>query len=334
MSALTGNAGNGVGGTGIGGTGIGGTGIGGTVVAGLDVQPLSAFTGAEIRGVDLAADLDDQTVAEIRAALLRWKVVFFRDQRLDHEGQLAFATRFGELTAAHPLFDAAEADQRIYPIDKGRFAKRYTGPQGDGPFVGWHSDVTAALNPPWASILRAEVIPSYGGDTQWTNLVAAYEELSEPLQTLADGLRGLHQFSAPKAASVTEDYQARLTRRPLLTEHPLVAVHPETGERALYVSPSFLKKIVGVSPRESEQLLGMFWEQITRPRYLVRFKWEPGSIAFWDNRSTCHLGPTDLDALESDRLLYRVTLVGDIPVGPDGRQSVAIEGEPFLAASA
>jgi alpha-ketoglutarate-dependent taurine dioxygenase len=301
----------------------------GTVVGGIDVHPLTAFTGAEIRGVNLAAGIDEQTVAEIRQALLRWRVVFFRDQPLDHEGQLAFAGRFGTLTPAHPLFDAVEGDARIYPIDKGRFAKRFTGPRNDGPFVGWHSDVTAAVNPPWASILRAEVIPPYGGDTHWTNLVAAYEGLSQPLRDLADNLRGLHQFTAPKASQATEDYQDRLTRRPLLTEHPLVRVHPETGERALYVSPTFLKQIVGVSPRESDQLLAIFWEQITRPKYIVRFKWEPGSIAFWDNRSTCHLAPTDIDELDFDRLLYRVTLVGDVPVGPDGRESVAVEGEPF-----
>jgi taurine dioxygenase len=303
----------------------------GTMVAGVDVRPLSGHTGAELLGVDLN-DIDDGTVAEIRAALLRWKVVFFRDQRLDHSGQLDFAKRFGQLTAAHPLFDSVEADERIYPIDRGRFAKRYIGPTNEGLFAGWHSDVTAALNPPWASILRAEVIPPYGGDTQWTNLVAAYEDLSGPLQRLADSLRGVHYFSAPKSAQATADYQQRLERRPLKTEHPLVRVHPETGERALYVSPSFLKEIVGLSRRESEQVLQLFWEQIIRPRYVVRFKWEPGSVAFWDNRSTCHLGPTDLGGVDHDRLLYRVTLVGDIPVGPDGQSSVALEGDPFLAA--
>jgi alkyl sulfatase len=303
----------------------------GTVIAGVDVRPLTAHTGAEIHGVDLN-DLDDAVVADIRSALLRWKVVFFRDQRLDHTGQLAFARRFGAPTAAHPLFDASEADPRIYPIDRGRFAKRYNGPANDGLFAGWHSDVTAAVNPPWGSILRAEVVPPYGGDTQFTNLVAAYEDLSEPLRQLADGLRGIHYFSAPTAAQATDDFRHRLQARPLRTEHPLVRVHPETGERALYVSPSFLKEIVGLSPRESEQVLALFWEQIVRPRYLVRFKWEPGSLAFWDNRSTCHLGPTDLGAVDHDRLLYRVTLVGDVPVGPDGRESVAIEGEPFVAA--
>lgn len=303
----------------------------GATVAGIEVRPLSAFTGAEIHGVDLNDDLDERTVSDIRAALLRWKVVFFRDQDLDHDAQVRFAARFGEVTPAHPLFDSVEADSRIYPVDKGRFKKRYTGPRHDGLFAGWHSDVTAAVNPPWASILRAEVIPPYGGDTMWTNLVAAYEGLSEPLQRLADGLRGLHQFSVPKATT-TADYDARVARRPLLTEHPLVRVHPETGERALYVSPSFLKQIVGVSTRESEQLLPIFWEQITRPRFTVRFKWEPGSVAFWDNRSTCHLAPTDIDYLDFDRLLYRVTLVGDVPVGPDGRASVAIEGDPFNGA--
>ena len=301
-----------------------------TTIGGVEVHPLSPHTGAEIHGVDLN-DLDERAVSDIRTALLRWKVVFFRSQRLDHTGQLEFAKRFGHLTAGHPLFDSAQDDERIYPIDRGRFAKRYTGPSNDGLFAGWHSDVTAALNPPWGSILRAEVIPPYGGDTQWTNLVAAYEGLSEPLQRLADGLRGVHYFSAPSTAPATEDYQRRLERRPLKTVHPLVRVHPETGERALYVSPSFLKEIVGLSPRESEQVLHLFWEQIIRPRYLVRFKWEPGSVAFWDNRSTCHLGPTDLGSVEHDRLLYRVTLVGDIPVGPDGVTSTAIEGEPFVA---
>ena len=147
----------------------------------------------------------------------------------------------------------------------------------------------------------------------------------------ADGLRGLHEFSAPEGAG-DRGLQPAAGARPLLTEHPLVRVHPETGERALYVSPSFLKEIVGLSPWESEQVLNIFWEQITRPRYTVRFKWEPGSVAFWDNRATCHLGPTDLDHLDYDRLFYRTTLVGDVPVGPDRRQSQAIEGEPFLGA--
>jgi alkyl sulfatase len=295
----------------------------------LDVRPLSAHTGAEIAGLDISQPLEPEVVAAIRAALLRWKVVFFRDQDLDHESHQAFARQFGELTPAHPLFDAEPDNQAVYPIDKGRQKKRHVGGGLAAPWAGWHTDVTAAHNPPWASILRASVVPPYGGDTQWTNLVAAYADLSPTLQGLADGLRAVHRFAPPRGARATEDFVRRLQERPLLTEHPVVRVHPETGEKALYVSPSFLQHIDGVSPRESELLLQLFWEQIIRAKYTVRFKWEPGSVAFWDNRATAHLAPTDIDDLEFDRLLYRVTLVGDVPVGPDGRPSVALEGQGF-----
>nr|WP_310731370.1 TauD/TfdA family dioxygenase [Burkholderia pseudomultivorans] len=126
----------------------------------------------------------------------------------------------------------------------------------------------------------------------------------------------------------------RRLRRPLVTEHPLVRVHPETGERALYVSPSFLKSIVGLTPRESQALLELLWEHVTRPEFTIRFKWEPRSIAFWDNRATAHLAPVDIFDLDFDRQLYRTTLVGDVPVGPDGRPSVALEGSPVETAAA
>jgi alkyl sulfatase len=174
------------------------------------------------------------------------------------------------------------------------------------------------------------VIPPYGGDTQWSNTIAAYEGLSAPLRKLADGLRAVHRFSPPEGATATEDYERRVTRRPLLTEHPVVRVHPETGDKALYVNPGFTSHIVDVSPHESRRLLGLFYDELARPEYTVRFKWEPGSIAFWNNRSTVHLAPRDL-TLDHDRRLYRVTLVGDVPQGPDGRSSVALDGEPFDA---
>ena len=138
------------------------------------------------------------------------------------------------------------------------------------------------------------MIPPYGGDTQWSNTVAAYEGLSAPLQRLADGRRAVHRFSPPDGTTATEDYERRVRRRPLLTEHPVVRVHPETGEKALYVNPGFTTHIEGVSAHESRRLLGLFYDELARPEYTVRFKWEPGSIAFWDNRSTVHLAPTDL----------------------------------------
>jgi alpha-ketoglutarate-dependent sulfate ester dioxygenase len=262
---------------------------------------------------------------------LKWKVVFFSDQFIGHDDHLRFARAFGAPTPAHPLFDAVPDPNypAIYPIFRDRFKARYaTGDGYDKP--RWHADVTAALNPPAASILRAEVIPPYGGDTQWSNTIAAYEGLSAPLRRLADGLRAVHRFSPPEGATATEDYERRVTRRPLLTEHPVVRVHPETGDKALYVNPGFTSHIVDVSPHESRRLLGLFYDELARPEYTVRFKWEPGSIAFWDNRSTVHLAPRDL-TLDHDRRLYRVTLVGDVPQGPDGRSSVALDGEPFDA---
>jgi taurine dioxygenase len=204
----------------------------------------------------------------------------------------------------------------------------------DRPWTGWHADITAAINPPAASILRGVTVPSHGGDTQWTNLVAAYNGLSKTMRGFIDGLRGIHRFAAPQGVQTTGEYDKLLTSRGQVSEHPLVRVHPETGERALYVSPSFLKSVVGLHPRESQQLLELLWEHAVRPDYAVRFRWQPGDIAFWDNRSTCHLAPSDIFQSDVDRQLYRVTLVGDVPVGTDGARSTAIEGEPVLAYAA
>jgi alpha-ketoglutarate-dependent taurine dioxygenase len=298
----------------------------------LDVRPLSAHTGAEIHGVDLTRPLDATTVAEIRAALVQWKVVFFREQHLDHDQHIAFGRQFGDLTVGHPVFGNEQEHREIYSISRDRHKQRYDGKPHTAPWSGWHTDVTAAINPPAGSILRGVVIPPYGGDTQFTNLAAAYQGLSEPLQRLADGLRAVHQFSAPRGAKPTKEYLKQVDDAPLISEHPLVRVHPESGERVLFVSPSFLQHIIGLSPRESELLLQLFWEQIIRPEYTVRFKWEPGSIAFWDNRATSHLAPSDIHSLDFDRQLYRITLVGDIPVGVDGRPSTPISGAEVGAA--
>jgi taurine dioxygenase len=146
-----------------------------------------------------------------------------------------------------------------------------------------------------------------------------------------DGLHGIHRFAPPQGAQKTEEYEDLVRRRTLVSQHPLVRVHPETGERALYVSPSFLKSIVGLTPRESQQLLELLWEHAVRPEFTVRFKWEPGSVAFWDNRSTAHLAPTDIFDVDFDRQFYRITLLGDIPVGVDGAPSTALEGDPIMA---
>jgi len=297
----------------------------------LDVRPLAVHIGAEIHGVDLTRPLPSQQVADIRAALLRWKVVFFRDQQLDHAQHVAFSRQFGDPTPGHVVFGGDQQFPEIYSVAKFRTANTKLAEDPRRPWSGWHTDITAAVNPPYASILRGVVVPPYGGDTQWTNLAAAYQALSEPMRAFVDGLHGIHRFEVSAGTSATRDYDEHVRNRRLETRHPLVRVHPETGERVLYVSPTFLKSIPDVSAQESVHLLQMLWEHVVRPEFTVRFKWEPGSIAFWDNRSTAHLAPRDIFDAEFDRQFYRVTLLGDVPVGVSGEASTPMAGDRIRA---
>ena len=299
--------------------------------AAVDVVPMAIHIGAEIRGVDLSRPLPPEHVSAVRNALLRWKVVFFRGQSLDHRTHIAAARHFGETTAGHVVYGSDGEYPQIYSVAKNRKANRFQGQTLFRPWSGWHTDITAAINPPAASILRGDIVPPYGGDTQFTNLVAAYNALSPVMRSFVDGLHGVHRFAPPPGVDETPEYRELMRKRTLVSEHPIVRVHPETGERALFVSPSFLKSIVGLSPRESQVLLEFLWEHIVRPEFTVRFRWEPGSVAFWDNRATSHLAPRDIFDSDFDRQFYRVTLVGDVPVGVDGQPSKAVEGEPIAA---
>jgi taurine dioxygenase len=300
-------------------------------VGAVEVVPMAIHIGAEIRGVDLSRPLPPAHVSAVRAALLRWKVVFFRDQVLDHRKHIAAARHFGETTAGHVVYGSDGEYPQIYSVAKNRKANRFQGQTLFRAWSGWHTDITAAINPPAASMLRGDVVPPYGGDTQFTNLVAAYNALSPVMQAFVDGLRGVHRFAPPPGVDQTPEYQELMRKRTLVSEHPIVRVHPETGERALFVSPSFLKSIVGVSARESQVLLEFLWEHVVRPEFTARFRWAPGSVAFWDNRATAHLAPRDIFDSDFDRQFYRVTLVGDVPVGVDGKPSTALEGEPIVA---
>lgn len=301
-----------------------------SVQSSITVAPQSGYTGAEISGVDLSEELSDGVIAEIRQALLKWKVVFFRDQTIGHAEQIAFARRFGKVTPAHPYEENPPAGfPEILPIDSRRYDKLY-GRKRTSYDSSWHTDVTALVNPPAFSILRADILPPYGGDTAWTNLVAAYENLPAELRDFVDTLDAEHTFENRAAAG--SDRNRIIGNKPLRALHPVVRVHPETGERALFVSPGFTRKatsIRGFSPRLAGHLLEALWEEATRTEYTVRFRWQPGSVAFWDNRATAHLAIADAGHLEHDRVLYRVTLEGDVPVGVDGRSSESLEGEPF-----
>ncbi len=296
----------------------------------IKVDPLTLHIGAEISGVDLSKPLSETQRAAIYEAFLKWKVVFFRGQNLDHAGHVSFARQMGEPTIGHAVFGHVEEYPEIYSVAKFRTAQVNPAMKMAKPWTGWHTDITAAINPPMASILRGVTVPPYGGDTLWTNLAVGYQGLSEPMRSIVDSLRGIHRFQAA-ADTGNAAYNERVKRREMETEHPLVTVHPETGERQLFVSPSFLKSIVGFSPRESEMLLQFLWEHVVRTEFTVRFKWQPGDIAMWDNRSTAHLAPTDIFASDFDRQLYRITLVGEVPTGIDGKASVSLKGEPILA---
>ena len=268
--------------------------------------------------------------------------MFFRDQQLDHAAQIAFGRQFGDLTYAHPHDDyPPEGYPEIYTVDPRRFEQRYGLQKKEREAVrkysytsGWHTDVTPAHNPPAGSILRADVVPGYGGDTTFTNLVAAYEGLSEPVRagsstpcgrSIATGRT--YGDSAARRSGLSE----RIEKNSLVSNHPVVRVHPRTGERALFVNPGFVDHILDVEPLESRWILDHLFAEITRPEYTVRFRWAPGSVAFWDNRATAHLGPQDLGHVDVERVLHRVTLIGEVPVGPDGRESELVEGVPFVA---
>ena len=310
----------------------------------IKIVPLSGHTGAEIRGIDISRPLDPKATATIQTALDAWKVVFFRGQELDHAAHISFGRCFGELTYAHP-YDNHPPDgypeiltlnnegggvfKQRFGIDDPEQARRaYHEKQQNA----WHTDTTPAVNPPSGSILRAEVVPAYGGDTHFTNLVAAYEGLSEPVQRLVDSLRAEHFYDAnPLGLNRSEATSSRPQRSRLIAHHPVVRVHPRTGEKALLINPLYTDHILGVPRFESRWILEFLFTHFSRPEYTVRFHWDPGSVAFWDNQATAHLGPQDLAHLDVERLMHRVTLIGDIPVGPDGRESELVEGVPFTS---
>ncbi|HVK24588.1 MAG TPA: TauD/TfdA family dioxygenase [Actinokineospora sp.] len=310
----------------------------------ITVDRVAGRIGAEISGIDLGGDLDDTTVARLRQELLTHRVLFFRGSDIGHERHVAFGRRFGDLTRRpgkqHGI--APDGFPEILSVDRNAEHERY-GKDYEERFrrkwvsavAGWHSDLTPALNPPAASILRAERTPPYGGDTQWTNMVAAYEGLSKPVRDFVDTLRAEHAFFTGVHLLHTDPEDRHILQMycdlPQAAIHPVVRVHPETGERALFVSPGSTTRIMGLSQIESKRVLDLLYEHITSAEYTVRFRWEPGSIAFWDNRSTCHFAPTDFAHYENERVMHRVTLLGDTPVGVDGEPSELVAGEPMTA---
>jgi alpha-ketoglutarate-dependent sulfate ester dioxygenase len=293
----------------------------------VQVVPVAGRIGAEIRGVRLAGDLDAATVGAIRAAWLRHKVVFFRNQQhLTEETQEGLTVLFGGPPVGHPTVPAIAGTRFITELDSR---------QG-GRANSWHTDVTFVDAYPRASILRALTVPASGGDTLWANTAAAYEELSPELKALADKLWALHtneyDYQARRVTPSEQElrqYHEVFTSTVYETEHPIVRVHPETGERTLVLG-HFVKKIIGLSSHDSAHLFQLLQEHVTRPENTVRWRWAAGDVAVWDNRATQHYAINDYG--DQLRLVRRVTVDGDAPVSVDGRRSVTRSKTPRHAA--
>ena len=293
-----------------------------TTATHVDVIPLAGHIGAEVTGVDTGEPLSHDTVAQVRQALLDYKVVFLRGQHLNYRRQVAFAERLGPLTLGHPTLASPPGQPLLEEIDSLK----------GGKVNYWHTDVTFVDRPPAFTLLHAVVIPPLGGDTIWANTVSAYQSLPKELRDLADRLRVVHTNDFDYARTVirggpvdpgAEAAHAQFVSTVYETEHPLVRVHPETSERSLVLG-GFARTVLGFTPQASRDLIRLLQEYITRPEQTVRWRWREGDLAIWDNRATQHYAIADYGT--AHRRGERVTVSGPVPVGVDGRPSVAIKG--------
>jgi taurine dioxygenase len=283
---------------------------------GISVRKVGGNIGAEISGVRLSGELQPATVRAINEQLVKHKVVFFRGQHLTDSEHESFAKLLGE-PVAHPTVPTVEGTDYTLELNG----------EGGRAANSWHTDVTFTDAYPKLSILRSLQSPEYGGDTTWANTALAYATLPEPLRALADTLWAVHTNDYDYAAQRTDNdaksyaqYRNVFTRNLYETEHPLVRVHPESGERVLILG-HFVKSFVGLSSHDSQRLFDIFQNHIIRLEHTVRWRWQTGDVAIWDNRATQHYAVADFG--DQKRLMRRVTVHGDVPVSIDGRTSVA-----------
>jgi len=272
----------------------------------IEVCPIAGALGAEVRGVDVARALDDAVVAEIRRAFLEHCVIFLRDQHLTPHALLAFALRFGA-PMEYPQLKGLPECPLVTPVVKLEHERVNFGGI-------WHSDTSYLERPPMASMLYALEVPPYGGDTLFANQYLAYETLSEGLRQALDALTGINSSLKAEASRTREDAlrAAGVENKVLQGEHPVVRTHPETGRKALYVNVGHTARFKGWTEEESAPLLEYLFAHQVRPELTCRFRWEPGSLAFWDNRCAQHNPVNDYHGYR--RVMHRVTLAGDKPV--------------------
>jgi taurine dioxygenase len=278
----------------------------------ISVAPISGALGAELSGVDLSGPLSDDLIGDIRAALLQHHVIFFRDQQLTPSQHLAFGRRFGELQV-HDFVEGMADNDEILEVRKEDYETRNFG-------GGWHTDVSYLERPALGSVLYAREVPEYGGDTMFANQHLAYEALSDGMKRMLEGLTAVHSARRPYGpnAARAHDYgpssmRFNFTESALAeTEHPVVRTHVETGRKSLYVNRTFTIRFKDMTEAESAPLLDYLCDHAVRPEFTCRFRWQPNSIAFWDNRCVQHNAINDYHGRR--RVMHRVTIEGERPV--------------------
>lgn len=275
----------------------------------LDVRPLAGSLGAELLNVDLSR-LSDDAFEEIHRAFLQYSVIFFRDQKLTPEAHKAFGRRFGELNV-HPTYEPLPGHEEILAVVKESDAAHNIGDT-------WHTDVTFLPEPPMGSILCAREIPPYGGDTLFASLTMAYDALSEGMKCMLDGVNAVHSNiylltgkDGTEDRNQTRSTKVRKEKVELTAVHPVVRTHPETGRKAIFVNQAFTTRFENMTREESQGLIDYLIRHASRPEFTCRFRWEEGSVAFWDNRCTYHYALNDYHGYR--REMHRVTVNGDKP---------------------
>jgi taurine dioxygenase len=292
----------------------------------ITTRPLTPAIGALVENVDLAGPLDEEQFADIQAALLRHQVIFFENQRLTPVQHRDFAARFGALHT-HPLYPGVPEAPELFTLDNHQ-----ANPTDND---SWHTDVTFIETPPKAAILHAHLLPASGGDTIWSNMKAAFEALSPSFRDYLTTLDAVHDFargfpaSGVVAGNAGAEAHARAVAANPPVTHPVVRTHPETGEDGLFVNYTFTDRIVGLTRKESDAILGMLFEHIQKPEFLVRWRWSENAIAFWDNRVTQHYAVNDY--LPARRVMVRATILGDRPYHRSRRGAEAPVRESLAA---
>jgi len=269
----------------------------------IDIQPLAGALGAEIHGIDLAEEISEAQFAELRQAFGEYGVVFFRDQELLPEQHIGFAERWGAINI-NRFFATVDGYPMIAEVRKEPHQEKNIG-------GGWHTDHSYDQIPALGSILYAREVPESGGDTMFASMYLAYETLSDGLKQTLESMRAVHSSRHVFGALRGNDLDERLGNHELATQdavHPVIIRHPDTGRKALYVNPGFTLHFEGWTVEESQPLLSYLYKHASRPEYTCRFRWQKGSLAFWDNRATWHYALNDYPGQR--RLMHRITVEG------------------------